>query len=161
MVKFKAKLDPGQIAALEALRDRRFRHMEELHDSLPPGLQVCFSTEINQYKLVNVDSDLLVCSTFELNNLVDLSLDRMGCHRKVPPKNKATIEQLLQSLINLAAQTMEHKDGLLRHGCHSANEEAIELLENLGLVVEEKPEVWRWVDPLPDLAEIAKSIGPA
>ena len=122
----KPLLKPEQIAALETLRDRQFGNMSELHDSLPPGLQVCFSAEINQYKLIDTDSRLLVGWAFELNNLVDLSLDGMGYHRK-PQQAKATIE----------------------------------LLENLGLVVEVEPEVWRWADPLPDLAEIAKSIGQA
>ena len=99
---------------------------------------------------------LQVGGAFELNNLVDLSLDGLGYHRK--SQSKATIEQLLECFADLANQAMRHEDGLLRHGFHSANEEAIELLETLGLVELVEPEVWRWVEPPPDRAGIAKNI---
>lgn len=83
----------------------------------------------------------------------------MGYHRKAPPKPKATIGQLLEITIDLANQAMRHEDGTLQHRFMSANEDTIELLETLGLVVEVEPEEWRWVEPLPDLAEIVKTIG--
>jgi hypothetical protein len=76
-----------------------------------------------------------------------------------PKQTTATIGQILESLIAIANQAMRHEDGGLRTCSLSANEDTIELLETLGLVAEAKPEVWRWVEPLPDLAEIAKTIG--
>jgi hypothetical protein len=75
------------------------------------------------------------------------------------PALKATIGQIIESWIDLANQAMRHEDDTLRHGFTSANEDAIELLGSLGLVAEVEPEVWRWVEPSPDLAEIAKLVG--
>jgi hypothetical protein len=76
-----------------------------------------------------------------------------------PRQSKATIEQLLEIIIAQASQAMRHEDGRLQTYSLSANEGAIELLENLGLVSEVEPEVWRWVEPSPGLAEIAKLVG--
>jgi hypothetical protein len=76
-----------------------------------------------------------------------------------PQQAKATIGQLLETIIAQANQAMRHEDGGLKTYSLSANEDTIELLENLGLVAEVEPEVWRWVVPLPDLTEIAKLIG--
>jgi hypothetical protein len=69
-----------------------------------------------------------------------------------------TIEQIIESWIDLANQTMRHADNTLQHGFVLANEDAIELLAALGLVAEVGPEVWRWVEPEKSVDEILKLI---
>jgi hypothetical protein len=49
---------------------------------------------------------------------------------------------------------MRHADNTLQHGYFTANEDAIDLLEAMGMVTEVEPEVWRWVEPEKSAAEI-------
>ena len=68
------------------------------------------------------------------------------------------IEQIIESWINLVNQAMQRRDETLYHGYISANEDAIELLEQLGAVIKVTPAVWRWADPLPSAAQISEAM---